>query len=286
MVKLISRTGRRAGRLIAVAALTSLLASCGGGSGDTPLGGGADFDGDGTPDIEDFDADGDGILDAEDAFVDLDGDGFDDFTGETEELANAPDVEGDADNDGFIDVTADAVCGGENGSDNNSSNNDWSDNCVIRRGQFATSLYSVGIQRLLFCAAGNFASGTTSGTDYREFADGIYGPNTEAAVEAFQRTEEGLTVDGIVGPVTWGRLQNLVDREVEPLVLGVFGERPEGVGFTEGPCEGIVLFYRTLEGLTDDPIPVPIFGSWELARNAPNESQQIPFSIDRPSDLL
>jgi len=35
--------------------------------------------------------------------------------------------------------------------------------------------------------------------------DGIFGPRTEAAVRAFQRAE-GITVDGIVGPVTMGRL--------------------------------------------------------------------------------
>ena len=33
--------------------------------------------------------------------------------------------------------------------------------------------------------------------------DGDFGPDTEAAVHAFQ-TSEGLTVDGIVGPQTWG----------------------------------------------------------------------------------
>jgi peptidoglycan hydrolase-like protein with peptidoglycan-binding domain len=37
-------------------------------------------------------------------------------------------------------------------------------------------------------------------------ADGIFGPKTKAAVLAFQRAQ-GITVDGIVGPQTWGKLK-------------------------------------------------------------------------------
>lgn len=36
--------------------------------------------------------------------------------------------------------------------------------------------------------------------------DGIYGPNTESAVEDFQNRTPGLQVDGIVGENTWGEL--------------------------------------------------------------------------------
>ena len=42
----------------------------------------------------------------------------------------------------------------------------------------------------------------------RLVADGIFGPNTRAAVVAFQRYY-GLTPDGIVGPATWNRLMQL-----------------------------------------------------------------------------
>ena len=41
--------------------------------------------------------------------------------------------------------------------------------------------------------------------------DGIFGPNTEAAVKAFQQSK-GLAADGIVGPQTWPRLVVQVKR--------------------------------------------------------------------------
>lgn len=42
--------------------------------------------------------------------------------------------------------------------------------------------------------------------NYELKVDGVYGPRTEAAVRAYQR-ENGLTVDGVAGPVTLGHLQ-------------------------------------------------------------------------------
>jgi peptidoglycan hydrolase-like protein with peptidoglycan-binding domain len=41
--------------------------------------------------------------------------------------------------------------------------------------------------------------------------DGIFGPNTEAAVKAFQQSK-GLAADGIVGPLTWAKLVVQVKR--------------------------------------------------------------------------
>jgi len=207
-----------------------------------------DFDQDGIPDAEDADADGDGLNDLlDDPFVDLNGDGLDDDSGESEAEALM----------GFD------ACGATRGTDNNSSNVTWDDNCfVFQNGEFASSLYTVGIQRVVFCEGFDDRDETT---DYRDFADGIYGPNTENAVRNFQR-DEVIADDGIVGNQTWGRLEDRLDR------LSADGITPEVYGFIDGVCSGIPLFYLSNAG-------------WDLARNAPNEDVAIPFSTAVPDGL-
>jgi peptidoglycan hydrolase-like protein with peptidoglycan-binding domain len=62
---------------------------------------------------------------------------------------------------------------------------------LVRRGQ---RIFPVRPLQRLLCARGHGVG-----------VDGIFGPATEAAVEAFQR-DAGISADGIVGPTTWSRL--------------------------------------------------------------------------------
>lgn len=267
MVKRVSRFGAQAGRWVAIATVTGLLSACGSSSGDDDAVDGSDFDNDGLIDSEDDDADGDGVLDIDDNFIDLDSDGFDDVTGLTQAEAD----ELDEDEDGFVEVSEENPCGSEEGSDNSSATAAWNDNCYIERsltgGQFADSLFSVGIQRVVYCLG--YANETTY-PDYTDFADGEYGPASEEAVIAFQNAES-LTPDGVVGEFTWGRLQD----RLELLTLGVAGEAPDVFGFSTGSCAGIPLFYQTVSE-ANEPL------GWMLARDQPNEAEMIPFSYEEP----
>jgi peptidoglycan hydrolase-like protein with peptidoglycan-binding domain len=50
--------------------------------------------------------------------------------------------------------------------------------------------------------------------------DGDFGPETEAAVRAFQRRTPGLKVDGIVGPLTAAALRLQVSPPSEIHLMG------------------------------------------------------------------
>ncbi len=64
--------------------------------------------------------------------------------------------------------------------------------------------------------------------------DGIFGPNTQAAVEAFER-HEGLTVDGLAGPAVWHALQVAMSTD-------------RGVTAAQSQAAAIVGFARSLVG--------------------------------------
>ena len=54
---------------------------------------------------------------------------------------------------------------------------------------------------------GSGAAGLTAALGEPVSVDGIFGPETDAAVRAYQDSR-GLDVDGAVGPETWGALQS------------------------------------------------------------------------------
>ncbi len=64
--------------------------------------------------------------------------------------------------------------------------------------------------------------------------DGIFGPNTQAAVEAFER-HEGLTVDGLAGPAVWHALQVALSTD-------------RGITAAQSRAAAIVGFARSLVG--------------------------------------
>lgn len=241
MVRTFPRLGNKAVPYVLIAAMSVLLAGCGGSSGETEL-----------PIDQDTGEDGFDIDDV---------DGTDDL-----------DEVGDDVADGVIQVSDAHPCGGEEGSDNMSATPEWNDNCEVKRslkgGQFADSLFAVGIQRVLYC------SGYGAGNSYIDFAEGEYGELSEAAAMDFQR-DESLAIDGIVGEQTWARLQE----KLELLEEGVPGENPDVLGFTTGRCAGIPMFYQTV---TADSL----LGGWTLARNRPNEAEEVAFSYEKPFNKL
>lgn len=286
MLKKSSLFGKEAGRYLLMASMTGLMVSCGGSSGtDTdPNTGGEtpiseqDFDFDGIPNGIDDDADGDGLDDfsGEDNFVDLDGDGLDDITFLTQSEADALSV---------VEVSADNPCGSQRfATDNDSSTPDWNDNCLVKReslgGQFADSLFSAGIQRVLYCSGFAETADYADGRDYTNFADGEFGPASEAATIAFQQSESGLVVDGIVGRQTWAKLQEQVER----LDVDTLNETSHTYGFLEGVCAGIPMFYQSVT--TSGGGATVELGGWTLARNQPNDATTVPFSYQEPFGRL
>ncbi len=258
---------KSAPRILFIALMTLGLAACGGGgsaddgadpgldgpidTGDlnldnNELGGGTDTNGDGF--IDDFD--GDGISD------DLNANGIDD----SQEL--------------LFEETADqgfeSPCGpGNSGTDPDSSDFEWNNNCVLSRAAgnvVSNSQYTRGVQRVLFCRG---LGGDV--IDLTRFADGLYGMLAEAAVEAFQMAN-GLDVDGRVGAMTWGVLQDQLDEE--SAVFNAFDNTREfAVSGVE--CFGQANFVNR-EGVDGT------LGGWLLTFE-PGSVNRAPFSIADPS---
>lgn len=301
MVKFLTFTGASAGRFFVLAVLTTTLAACGGSSGGT-----ADTDGENIDDIVGRqDLDMDGFINREDS--DADGDGLDDLEVDVVTGVRA-DMFFDLDGDGFDDLGSDAndpstACGAVSGSDAYSANSTWDDNCEISRsivvGPFADSLYSVGIQRITWCAGfGALADGADPVAALAGFADGEFGPNAEAALQAFQSATQIDVVtleagdapfaqvpdDGRVGPRTWAKLRKALTRLSQDRFNDDNTVQPASYGFTRGRCANIPLFYQRLAlDPVDERSIIP--GGWRLSRNAPNEIESVPFSIDLPFNL-
>ena len=101
--------------------------------------------------------------------------------------------------------------------------------------------------------------------------DGVFGSQTEAAVKAFQ-AERGITVDGIVGPITWRNIDEFAQFDEPVLRDGSTGlsvrraqSRLTAAGFDTGGVDGVfgpqtesgVRALQQATGLTVDGIVGP-----------------------------
>lgn len=140
----------------------------------------------------------------------------------------------------------------------------WSDNSVISVNQGKLSTYAMSIQRIVYCLG--LADVATSMT-LNQFADGDYGPNTVAAVRAYQ-TLRDLGIDGKVGPETWNSLQLELDDPFEfDSEFNAFQIRTES---TLPGCKSTNQFYQS--------IATP--NGWQLAAT-PGSTDKIPMSVFR-----
>lgn len=74
----------------------------------------------------------------------------------------------------------------------------WSNNCTVSEGNISNLVYAI-----------QTAIGDSSGNNCFTLIDGNFGSDTLAAVKCFQRAK-GLSVDGVVGSATWGKLRDVL----------------------------------------------------------------------------
>lgn len=288
-------------RLVLAGAIGTVLASCGGGSGDGggtgPAGG--DENRDGIPDatIAGSDQDNDGVDD-----VDVNGDGVPDFDVNQDGVRDTdvnrdgsvdPSVLDefgllagfDSDGDGVADLDLngrtidngpggpDALACPNGGTDATSATDQWNDNCTLRRGNEYDSYYTRGVQRILVCFGFD--------GENANFADAEYGPGTVEQVRAFQ-SANGLTANGVVEPDTWGVLRDTL------IVLPITADNRanddrsyavDGTS-TAAACD-TVQFYRVLATGENIDSATARFDGWAIADN-PGSTTRVEFSIRNP----
>lgn len=281
------------GHMTAICLLAATVTACGGSSGgssgtdDTQglLGGGG---------TDPVDTDGDGLSDANEAIqgsdpliADTDGDGLDDLAEwNASTNPNLADTDGDGSSD-LVEVNAgtsptDSSDGGDTTvvvtppttdqcDDPNSSNDAWTDNCVVKRfGTYAQSSYAQGIQRILWCQSTSLQNASTIAA----FSDGAFGPGTAQAVKDYQAANS-LIDDGIVGPDTWNQLRS-------DLNLIAFSATTDGFDTygIEGCDANTVQFYQEVRGTgTFDSNGTEIVDAlgWTMA-SAPGSTVRVDFS--------
>ena len=185
----------------------------------------------------------------------------------------------DADGNGIDDMfdggdTTPLACNGTSGSDEDSFTADWSDNCFVSQSNAnRQSEYTRGIQRILNCL------GYPQDDPAAELADDAdFGENTALAVSAFQTDSNLSSVDGVVGPETWGALEDVLvpvpalsDDSATAYTVGFWD--PDGDGFdnTQCPAPVDVLFYENLNPTDGQAI-------WQQA-DEPGSTARRPFKI-------